>query len=145
MKRKLIWVAIVLIFSHLLLELSWIIEKLKPELTTVYIKPVVSSNFHPEWYVKGGMNYLWWVKYNCDDIVWCITFATMARIAYSFSFRLFMIVVMFLIYHVADFIMLWWDFKSSHWMYIVLNIIIVISVIMIIWPVKNKSAIIKQF
>lgn len=145
MKRKIIWVSIVLILSHLLLELSEIMERIWPHLATVYIKPIISSSFTPDWYVNNGFNYLWWVKYNCDDLVWCISFLTMARIAYEFSFRLFCIVGMFFIYHVLDIIMLWWDYKTSHWMYWLLNVIIIISVVIILYPIKNKTAILKQF
>lgn len=145
MKRKLIWVSIVLIVSHIILELSEIVEKIWPSLANLYIWPVRSSSFAPKWYVENGINYLWWLKYNCDDAVWCISFLTMARIAYEFSFRLFLIVGLFFIYHVIDIILLWWSFKTSHWIYWVLIGIIIISVVIIIYPIKNKTAILKQF
>lgn len=144
MKWKLILIASVLLLSHLLLELSWLMEFFYPELRTIYIKPVVSSSFHPKWYIENGINYLWWVKYNCDDIVWCISFLTMAVIAYQFNFRLFCIVFMFFLYHSADYLLLWWDYNTSHWIYVVGLIMILVSVVLIILPVKNKQAIIKK-
>ena len=145
MKRKLIYVSLGLLLSHLLLEASEIIERLSPEFRDVYIRPVISSSFNQKWYVDNGINYLWWIKYNCDDIVWCISFLTMARIAFEFNFRLFCIVFMFLCYHIADYILLWWDYKSSHWLYWVGLTMIAASIVIIVYPVKNKTAIIKKF
>lgn len=144
MKWKIIWIAIILLLSHLLLEASELLEKVYPHLTNTYIWPVQSPNFKPDWYVNNGINILWWIKYNCDDLVWCISYLTMARIAIEFSFRLALIIGMFLMYHVFDTVMLWWDFKQSHWMFWVMIGIILVGVIIIVWPMKKKSAIIKQ-
>lgn len=145
MKKQLIWISIVLLVSHLLLETSEIIERIWPSLKSMYVYPVISSSFQPEWYTKSGINILWWVKYNSDDIVWCISYLTMARIAFEYSFRLFLIIGLFFLYHVADTLMLWWNFKSYHWFYWIVIGIIIVSVIIIIYPVKNKQAVIKQF
>ncbi len=145
MKKQLIWISIILIGSHIILEASEIMERIWPSLKEIYIYPVKSSDFKPKWYVENGINILWWLKYNCDDLVWCISYLTMARIAFKYSFRLFLIIGLFFIYHIADTLLLWWNFKSAHWFYWALLCVIAISIVIIVYPVRNKQGIIKQF
>lgn len=144
MKRNLIYVAVSLMFAHLLLEAAEIFERIDYESANTPIWPIVSTKFKPDWYVKDGILLSWWVKHNCDRLLVITTYMVMFRVAMEYSWRLSMIVGMFFGYHVADIIMMWWNWNSWHQFYWVLLGIILISSILIIWPVRNKSAIVKQ-
>lgn len=144
MKKNLIYTSFVLIFSHLLLEAAELSEKFWPSFKTEVIRPIISNDFRPEWYVRDGIVISWWIKVNCDDLVWITTYIMLATVALKYSERLFIICTVFLCYHILDYIMLWWNWKSSHWVYWILNVLIIFSVILVISPIKNKQAVIKN-
>lgn len=145
MKRNLIYISVVLIFAHVLLEAGELSERFWPDFANKIIRPIQSNSFHPKWYVDDGIYMSWWIKMNCDDLVWIMTFMMMATVALKYSEKLFFICFLFFGYHVLDYFMLWWDYKTSHWVYWILNGLIAISVIILIVPIKDKTAIIKKF
>lgn len=144
MKGNLIYISVVLIFAHVLLEAGELSERFWPEFANSIIRPIQSHDFHPKWYVDHGFYMSWWIKMNCDDIVWIMTYMMLASVALKYSERLFVICFLFFCYHVLDYAMLWWNYKTSHWVYWILNGIIIASVILILAPMKNKEAIIKK-
>lgn len=105
--------AILLIIGHFQLETAEIAERLW--LSGIYVHPFIRSSYH--WYDDKGVNLLWWIKYVCDDILWIITYLILTLVARKYSYRLFLVCSVFLGYHIFDHFMLWYDYRSSHWLY----------------------------
>jgi hypothetical protein len=139
-------IAILLIVGHFQTSISARIVKIWPELSTKYIKPVINppkgKSF--DWYRQsGGINILWWLKYNCEEFLWVIVFYCFAMIARLVSFRVFMICCVFFIYHLIDWFCLWYDYKTSSLSHWGLDIFCLVSVICLFFR-EQKLAIVKS-
>lgn len=141
MRVFIILICITLIFGHFLLESGALLQKYN-DFRPVYINPFRSPDY--QWYDPKGISIYHWVQMNCVEFLWCATFFILAKVAYKYSFKLFLVGCVFFIYHVADWFMLWWDYKTSNLFYYFLNGAILIAVIMVFIPEK-KQAIIKSF
>lgn len=105
------------------------------------IDPFLSPSY--EFPGGEGIDLYWWVKWVTDDMLWCITFFVMAKVAYQVSYRLFLVAWTFFCYHVIDHFMLWWNYKTSYWLYWFLAAAIVATICLLFAPEK-KQAIVKS-
>ena len=78
---------------------------------------------------------------NCVEFLWCLTFFVLAKIAYRYNFRLFLIGCIFFLYHVVDWFMMWYDYKTSQLFYWFLNGAIVLSIIALFIPEKKQGVV----
>jgi len=92
---------------------------------------------------KDGIYMLWFLKALFNELTDVATFFVIAKVAYQFSYRLFLIAWIFFGYQVFDAVMLWVNYKTSYWMYWVLNAVIIAGVVIIFLPEK-KRAIVKS-
>lgn len=138
MKRFSILICVFLIFGHLLLEAGAAYQKYKG-FERIYINPFLSGSY--EWYDSKGIDIYYWVQMNCTEFLWCVSFFVLAMIAYQYSFRLFRVGLIFFSYHVIDWFMLWYDYKTSNLFYVYLNGAILISIIVLFFPEKKQGAI----
>jgi hypothetical protein len=140
MKRLTIILCVLLIVGHLLTELGSVLYLInRPK--SWRIDPFLSP-----WYEfpgGQGIDVYWWIKWVTDDLLWCITFFTLAKVSYQFSFRLFLVACIFFLYHVIDSFMLWWNYKTSYWLYWVMIAAVILTIISLFMPEK-KQAIIKS-
>lgn len=136
MKRTTIFLSVILIVGHLLTEtgtLMYLINDYNP----IYVHPFLSPNY--QWHDPKGIDLFWFAKYMSEDFLLCIIFFVMARIAYQYSFRLFLIGVIFFFYHVFDLWMLLWNFKTSYWLYMVLYVVIILCIVSLFAPEKKQG------
>lgn len=131
MKKLIIQVSVLLIVGHLLTELSSVLSIWMPEIMSRKVNLFIKDGY--------PMEYWWYFKFAADDFLWVITFFVLCKIAYVYSFRLFLICGVFLLYHVADAFMFWYNFKQSHWGYWGLLISIILCILFLILPIKKES------
>lgn len=134
MRRRIIWAVSLLIFGHLMAEISEIIEIISPS-SNRQLRPLISCTL--DWYNENGINLLWWIKYNTEELLWCCVFVAGVIVAAGFSKRLMWICVVFLSYHIIDWFMLWYNYKQSNFMYWLLILDTIVS-ITILFKIKDK-------
>lgn len=143
---KVICLCLLLILGHVSLEAGALMErffagygerKINPFLDSSYVFPVNAGE-------ESGIRLKWWVYYVTNDFLWVIAFFVLCKLALSYSYRLFRVCAMYLIYHLIDHFMLWYNYRSSEWVYYVLNGMIIISIMVMIIPEK-KQAVVKSF
>jgi hypothetical protein len=145
MKWAAIILSVLLMLGHLSTELASGLEYLYNG-QVFYIKPFLDPNYDfPEIIgtPDGTINFYWWIKYVADDFLWVITFFVMAQVAKMYSFRIFRVACIFFAYHVFDMAMNVWNFKSYHWMYVIIYVVVGLCLIALFIPEK-KQAIVKS-
>lgn len=133
-------IIILLIVFHVLLESAEIIERIWPWTADVYIHPFI--NYH--WpYDERGINLLWWINYCSNDALWIVTFISLAYVAKFYSKRLYYVALVFLGYHCFGHLMLWYNYRSSHYLYW-LQLVCDIASVSIALKVKDKQTIVRS-
>lgn len=136
MKKFTVIICVFLIFGHLMLEAGAAYQKLN-DYKPLHINPFLSGSY--EFYDKKGISAYWWLQLNCIEFLWCTTFFILAKIAYQYSFRLFLVGFIFFLYHLIDWFMLWYDYKTSVLFYWFLNTAVVIAIIVLFLPDKKQA------
>lgn len=136
MKTFTIIICILLIFGHLLLESGALLQRYN-DFRPVYIDPFLSPSY--KWYDEKGISAYWWIQNNCVEFLWCVTFFVLAKVAYQYSFRLFLVGCVFFLYHVIDWFMMWWDYKTSNLFYYFLNGAIILAILSLFVPEKRQA------
>ncbi len=140
--KKVIWVVgFLLVIGHIQLEFSSWYYKI---FGSKNIYPVIKSSEMFDWYHQKGISIEWWIKMVSDDFLSIITFAAMAIVLKRFSHRLYLISIVFLSYHVFDHFMLWYNYKTSWWLYIVELLADIIAVIILVKVKDKKQAVVKS-
>lgn len=132
-------IALALILAHAGTESYMIIWKIWEE----------SANIKALWFIDNssvpdGLSVLWYIKYMSDDILWVTTYMCFARVAYQYSLKIFLIVSIFVLYHLLDTIMFFVNFKSSHWLYIVLLGMNAAALVLVFLPMKPKAKVVSM-
>lgn len=103
--------AIILISVHILDEVPSMVTDRWPKYWTGIIDPYFSPWFHLK--VERG----WFFKDITEDIAWIGTFYAFCKIALQYSVVAFLIVMIFLCYHILGLFFYLWNFKQSHIIY----------------------------
>jgi hypothetical protein len=129
MRRLVIVLCLLLIFGHVLTEVASVLTRIWPE----------AMNQKVNLFWRGGfdMELYWYIKMSADDLLFTISFFVMSKIAYQYSFRLFLVCVVFFVYHLIDSLMFWYDFKTSHWFYWTMIVSVICTVMFLILPVEK--------
>jgi hypothetical protein len=114
-------------------EIPSIITDIWPE----WAKTKVHWFLSPWYHEKIKIN--WLIKFAFDDLLKIVIFYCLAKIAKQYSNSLFLVMVIFFIYHVIDFCMEWWNFKSSHYFYYDLLWITIFCVMQAVRPMKEET------
>lgn len=136
MRRFTIGICIMLIVGHLLLE-SGAAYQIYKDYETIYVMPFLSPSYH--WPYENGISLYHWIQMNCTELLWCITFFVLAKVAHKYSYKLFLVGCIFFVYHVADYFMMWWDFKTSVLFYYFLNGAILVAIACLFIPEKKRG------
>lgn len=139
MRLLAIIMAVLLAVSHALLE-SGAVLQIANKFERVYVNPFKSPYFK-YWY-KEGISMYSWIQLNAIEFCFCTLCFCLAKVSYQYSFRLFQVGCIWFVYHIIDWAMLWWDYKTSVLFYWFLNAAIILTIITIFRPEK-KQAIIK--
>lgn len=147
MNKYKIKLTLFLIIAHLQLETAYVMEHIPALKSYVneYIDPFISEQYvFPV--IEGqpaGIQRKWWIKYCCNDLYRIIVFFVMCKVALSYSFMLFRVCLLFFLYQVVDHIMLWWNYRSSGWIYLMTYATIFLGILSMLLP-ENKKAIVKS-
>lgn len=92
----------------------------------------------------GTLNIKWWIKLNCNDLKNLIVMFTAAWALFPFSRKLGFCFMCYGLYHLTDCFMLWYNYRTSEWVYIAENGFNILSLFMLAVP-ERKGAKIKSF
>lgn len=142
MRKLTIFLCILLIAGHLLTEtgtVAWLLDRSNYKLS--HIHPFLSPYY--TWYDPKGIDFYWWLKYVTTDLLFCIVFFVLAKVAAQYSFKLFLIGLIWFLYHVFDFVMLLWNFKTSYWLYAV-TYVAISACIVCLFLSERKQGVVKS-
>lgn len=140
MKGLIIAICVLLILSHLMLESGAGLQILN-SYERLYLNPFWSPWY--KWPYEQGISYYHWMQMNAIELMICTVFFCFAKMAREINYKLFRVVFIFFWYHVFDWFMLWWDYKTSNWFYWLLNGSVISAIICLFIPEK-KQAIVKS-
>jgi hypothetical protein len=127
---------VVLIISHLLTELhSFLRVWLLPNIDNIKLSTFLEPGFvYP-------LALSWWIKQPADTLLnisafICFAVSTISRRAPSYSF--FIIICIFLVYHVWDMFAFFYNYKQTYGVFWMLLISCSVSAYLIAFPVKDK-------
>jgi len=138
MGREVKILAALLIVGHLFTELHSVVLFIDPNIKQVSVDLFLCNNF------KFDLSLLWYIKMVGDDLLWCSTYYVMAKIAYKYSFTLFLVAGIYFIYHLIDSFLFLYNYKQTYWVYWSLLIVSVISILFIAFPIKKNKGIYKS-
>lgn len=133
-----------LIIAHLQLEIAPTLEKIHPKYANEYIDPFWSSKYEFP-VIKGqpeGIQRKWWIKYCSNDFYRIIVFFVLTIIALQYSFLLGRIAAIFFLYQVIDHLLLWYNYRSTEWHYYLINGAIVLAIVFLFIPEKEKAKVV---
>lgn len=140
MKGLVIAICVLLGLSHLMLEAGAGMQILN-DYEKVYVNPFWSPSYH--WYYPEGISLYHWVQLNAVEMMICTIFFCFAKVSYQYSYRLFLIGIIWFVYHLIDWFMLWWDYKTSVLFYWFLNITIALTISSLFVP-ERKQGVVKS-
>lgn len=108
-----------------------------------------SATVKVNWFIdrcalEEGITPLWYVKGISEHILWVCVLLCFANLALKISRKAFIIISIFGIYHLADFIMYFIDFSQSRWLYTLLLVVNVTALIAVFWPIKEKAKVVSM-
>lgn len=142
MQRFIDRIGLLLLFAHLQLISGVAIEWVYG-IGVKHIKPIISKSFKPEWY-QYGISLAWWVSYNSDCLLNILTYVVLALVAKKYSYRLYLMSLVFVGYHCFDGFMLWYDYRQSHWAYFVEMTFDVIALLVLKFVKERNQAVVKS-
>lgn len=136
MKRLIIIVCLIQIIGHAQTEIATVLSKLYKTYMNEKVNLFINYDMQMERY--------WYVKMSGDDILFILVYTVLVLISYRYSLKLFLVSVLFLIYHLFDAFMLLYDYRTSYGIYFNLYISIFLSCYVIVfvndrWLGKYKS------
>lgn len=131
MRKRYYAVVFLLIIGHLATELHSALYWLNPKLATTLVD---------DWFVSPptdlkGLSFLWYTKMVEDSFVFVAILLAGTCQAYSrtyttymewqrYSFRLYVIWCIYFGYHIFDFVMFFYNYKTSYWLYMVALVLV---------------------
>lgn len=98
-----------------------------------FLDPSYKSNY--QWTIT------WWWKSCANDLKNIILLATVSYAIWPYSRRLGSMFLCYCFYHVLDNLMLWWNYRTSEWVYIVENSCNILCLLMLFLPDKNRAVV----
>lgn len=141
-KKFIRFCAIWLIIAHLQLAISPTIYKIDRKYASEFINPFLSKSYHFPSYndsPPGKIMRVWWIKYVCNDLYRVMIFFVLTAIALRVSWLLARVAGIFFLYTVVDHVLLWVNYRSSSWQYLVINIAMVLAAISLFLPEKKRA------
>lgn len=133
MKKFTIIIGVLLILFHALTELHSILFAANPTLANKEVDPFLKKDF------SQPILFLWYIKFLADDILWCISYFCMALIAHKYSQKVFLIVCVYFVYHIIDQFLFMYNYKRTYAVYWVMLAASIISIMILLWPMKKKG------
>lgn len=137
--RKTLITAIALIAVHAMTEVWHIVHAIWPDSELRNVNWFVDRSAMPK-----GIPLLWWVKMLTDEALLCYVFFDYAYTALKTSRKKFAVVFTFFVYHSFDGAMYLYNYKQSHWFYLVLLVIDCVALVILFLPIKEKAKVIEM-
>lgn len=138
MRSRVIIFGLLLVIGHVLTESAEIIEYLT-NIAGRKIQPFIAYTWPHD---PTGIDLLWWIKYNTEEFLWCVTFFVLAMVGRLVSYRFFLMGMVFFLYHIIDWFMLWYDYKQSHFMYWTGCVALIAILGTWLWPGKGEGRVV---
>lgn len=141
MKRKIIIGSILIAVAFLQMESFKILEHWRPEIAYREYYPFIDKDYQfPKEY---KLTVVWWWKLCSIDLKNLILMSVTAWLFWDFSRKLGSLFLCYVFYYVTDHILLWYNYRSTEWMYLVENACIVLSIALVIF-VRDKRVKVKS-
>lgn len=132
MKGLVFWLGFILIGAHAMSETHGVLYDIWPEIDIKKVDLFWSSSY------KYAISIHWYIKMLFDDLFVVVCFYVMAKIAAQYSFKLFAICSVYMVYHIVDVICFLYNYKQTTEIYYALVICSSVSTIVLITPNKMK-------
>lgn len=133
MKKVILDTVWLLVIAHLLTNLNCLLAWIWPWMDYKTVDWFLSPSYHLQMVIT------WYVKFATTDLMWIVVFYVLAKIAYSYSPRLFLVSVIFFCYHCIDAFLFWWNFRKSHYIYFVMLWAASFSIFSIVYPFTHEK------
>ena len=130
-------VGVVFILGHLLSEVHGFLWDLYPEIETVKVDLFWSSKFHMQLQIQ------WYIKTLFDDFLYVLILFAFAKSVLERSVKLYMICIVFMIYHMADIFCFMYNYKQDRLIYWALGWCSTAATVILILPQENKMKMVK--
>lgn len=138
MRKKVILINVLLIAFHFFTESHSIVSAVSKELGDREYDWFLSPSY------ERGLPLKWYLKMNFDSLLVLVILFLWHRTALYQSKRLFFTLAVWVLYHMADLSLFWWNYKSSwptYWSMLAVAIALTIIVLM---PIKEKAKIVSM-
>lgn len=130
-----------MIVGHILLE-TGAGYQIYNNFEVIKIHPFLRANY--DWYDPEGISLYHWIQLNAIEFLFCTVFFVLAKVSHKYSYKLFLVCCVFFLYHLIDYFMLWYDYKTSILFYWFLNGAIIVACCMLFIP-ERKQGKLKSF
>lgn len=138
MRKLTIIAAILLIAGHIMTELHGFAFRLWPEINSLKVDLFWSSTYH-----NKEVSVQWYIKMLLDDFLYVILLFVMAKIALEYSVKLYLICIIYMLYHVADILNFMYNYKQSWNNYLALLYFSTAATVILILPAREKMHLVK--
>lgn len=126
-------VAVLLIVFLVLTELHSIVDALFPAEAQKKYDLFLSPSFHMKLSVQ------WYLKFVFDDLFLIVFAFVGAKVAYRYSYKLFLVMWVIFGYFVFDLASFFWNYKSSFRAYWAVLFFAAVGIILLVWPRRKKE------
>lgn len=138
MKKLTVISGLFLIVGHFMTELHAFLFKLFPQINTIKKDLFWSRDYH-----NTDVSIQWFLKMLLDDSLYVVILYLMARIALEFSVKLYLICIVYMLYHVADMINFMYNYKQDWNNYLALLYFSTFATLILIAPHNENMHIVK--
>lgn len=112
-----------------------------------YINPFISKSYKFASYngsPPGKIMRVWWIKYVCNDLYRVMIWFSFFAVCMKFSFLLARVGFIFFVYTLVDHFLLWYNYRTSSWHYLLLDAFMVIAFISLFLPEKRGAKVVSM-
>lgn len=125
MKRLIIIVCLIQIIGHAQTEIATVLHKTYKAYMNEKVNLFINYDMQ--------MERLWYIKMSGDDALFILVYIVLVLISYRYSMKLFLVSVLFLVYHLFDAFMFWYNFRTSYGIYWSMYAAVFLSSIILSW------------
>jgi len=139
LKRKVLIGSVLVAIAFLQMESFKILEYWWPKVAYREYYPFIDKDYHfPAGY---KLTVVWWWKLCSIDLKNLILMAVIAWLFWEFSRKLGSLFMCYLFYYLTDHFLLWYNYRSSEWIYMVENGCIILSIMLVVFVKDNRTKI----
>lgn len=136
MRKQVILINIILVAFHFLTESHSVLSTFSKEMGDRTYDWFLSPSYQRDLPLK------WYLKMNFDSLLTLVVIFLWHRTAQYQSRRLFFTLAVWVLYHMADLSLFWWNYKSNWPTYWSMLAVAVVLTIVILMPIKEKAKVV---